>query len=85
MAKKGLGDMAISNAIGANVFSVLVGLGLPWFAYPLYIKRPYDGLQDSGILPLLLCLISIAILYYILIRLYNFVIEPWYEKIKFVT
>ena len=39
VARKGSGDMAISNALGANVFSILVGLGLPWFLYPLYIKR----------------------------------------------
>ena len=49
VAKKGFGDMALSNAIGANVFSVLVGLGLPWFSYPLYLNGPYNGIQDSGI------------------------------------
>jgi Ca2+/Na+ antiporter len=38
VARKGLGDMAISNALGSNVFSVLVGLGLPWFLYPIYIR-----------------------------------------------
>lgn len=26
----GLGDMAVSNTIGSNVFDILVGLGLPW-------------------------------------------------------
>jgi Ca2+/Na+ antiporter len=45
VAKKGYGDMAISNALGANVFSILVGLGLPWFLYPIYTNKPYDGIQ----------------------------------------
>ena len=27
----GHGDMAVSNAIGSNVFDILVCLGLPWF------------------------------------------------------
>lgn len=27
----GYGDMATSNAIGSNVFDILVCLGLPWF------------------------------------------------------
>lgn len=27
----GYGDMAVSNAIGSNVFDILVCLGLPWF------------------------------------------------------
>lgn len=26
----GLGDMAVSNTIGSNVFDILVGLGIPW-------------------------------------------------------
>ncbi|KAH8369405.1 hypothetical protein KR009_010088 [Drosophila setifemur] len=29
--KEGYGDMAVSNAIGSNVFDILVCLGLPWF------------------------------------------------------
>ncbi len=30
VAKQGRGDMAVSNAIGSNIFDVLVGLGLPF-------------------------------------------------------
>lgn len=26
----GMGDMAVSNSIGSNVFDILIGLGLPW-------------------------------------------------------
>lgn len=33
----GLGDMAISNSIGSNVFDILVGLGLPWALQTLCI------------------------------------------------
>ena len=25
-----MGDMAVSNSIGSNVFDILIGLGLPW-------------------------------------------------------
>ncbi|XP_068245111.1 probable sodium/potassium/calcium exchanger CG1090 isoform X2 [Palaemon carinicauda] len=31
VAKQGFGDMAVSNAIGSNVFDILLCLGLPWF------------------------------------------------------
>ncbi|XP_059083107.1 probable sodium/potassium/calcium exchanger CG1090 isoform X2 [Tigriopus californicus] len=31
VVKEGHGDMAVSNAIGSNVFDILVCLGLPWF------------------------------------------------------
>lgn len=30
VARQGRGDMAVSNAVGSNIFDILVGLGLPW-------------------------------------------------------
>ncbi|KAF4671749.1 hypothetical protein FOL47_001247 [Perkinsus chesapeaki] len=30
VAKQGEGDMAVSNAIGSNVFDIMLGLGVPW-------------------------------------------------------
>lgn len=30
-ARNGLADMAVSNAIGSNVFDIFIGMGLPWF------------------------------------------------------
>ena len=35
IAKKGRGDMAISSAIGSNIFDILFAFGLPWFVYIL--------------------------------------------------
>merc|ERR1740133_198481 len=31
VAKQGEGDMAVCNALGSNVFDILVCLGVPWF------------------------------------------------------
>jgi len=31
VANRGEGDMAVSNAVGSNVFDICIGLGLPWF------------------------------------------------------
>lgn len=31
VARKGLGDMAVSSSVGSNIFDVAVGLPLPWF------------------------------------------------------
>ncbi|XP_059490722.1 probable sodium/potassium/calcium exchanger CG1090 [Neocloeon triangulifer] len=31
VVKEGYGDMAVSNAVGSNVFDILICLGLPWF------------------------------------------------------
>ncbi|XP_017893280.2 probable sodium/potassium/calcium exchanger CG1090 [Ceratina calcarata] len=36
--KEGLGDMAVSNAVGSNVFDILVCLGLPWFIQTAMIQ-----------------------------------------------
>lgn len=30
VAKQGRGDMAVANAVGSNVFDILIGLGVPW-------------------------------------------------------
>lgn len=35
VAKQGRGDMAVSNALGSNIFDIFICLGLPWFAYTL--------------------------------------------------
>jgi len=36
VARKGLGDMAVSSSIGSNIFDILVGLPLPWLIYAIY-------------------------------------------------
>jgi Ca2+/Na+ antiporter len=52
VARKGLGDMAVANAIGSNVFNVLFGLGMPWTIWILYsgqpIYTPVTGLQENA-------------------------------------
>lgn len=37
-AKEGKGDMAVSNAIGSNVFDVCLGLGIPYFIMCAFIE-----------------------------------------------
>lgn len=39
VAKKGRGDMAVSNAVGSNTFDILICLGLPWLVYILVTGR----------------------------------------------
>jgi Ca2+/Na+ antiporter len=36
VARQGLGNMAVSNAMGSNVFNIFMGLGLPWLLYCLF-------------------------------------------------
>jgi len=55
VAREGKGDMAVSNAIGSNVFDILLGLGLPWVLSALIYG---DGISvdAENIVPLSLIL-----------------------------
>ncbi|CAI5764423.1 potassium calcium exchanger 4 isoform X1 [Podarcis lilfordi] len=56
VARQGLGDMAVSNTIGSNVFDILVGLGVPWglqtmvVNYGSFVKINSKGLVYSVVL-----------------------------------
>uniref|UniRef100_A0A3P8WRF9 Sodium/potassium/calcium exchanger 1 n=1 Tax=Cynoglossus semilaevis TaxID=244447 RepID=A0A3P8WRF9_CYNSE len=36
VARKGLGDMAVSSSVGSNIFDITVGLPMPWLFYSLF-------------------------------------------------
>lgn len=50
----GLGDMAVSNTIGSNVFDILVGLGVPWaiqtiaVSYGSEVMGPFSPPAQGG-------------------------------------
>lgn len=44
VAKQGRGEMAVSNAIGSNIFDILVGLGLPF----LIVMLASGGVIEAG-------------------------------------
>jgi len=54
VARQGEGDMAIANALGSNVFDILIGLGVPWtiraFTKPVKFDNKDDLLVDVVIL-----------------------------------
>lgn len=39
VVRDGYGDMAVSNAVGSNVFDILLCLGLPWFLQTTVVDR----------------------------------------------
>eukprot|EP00929_Paragymnodinium_shiwhaense_P003358 TRINITY_DN103833_c0_g1_i1.p1 TRINITY_DN103833_c0_g1~~TRINITY_DN103833_c0_g1_i1.p1 ORF type:complete len:426 (-),score=50.64 TRINITY_DN103833_c0_g1_i1:183-1460(-) len=65
VAKSGMGDMAVANAVGSNTFDILLGLGLPWFLKAAFdgepIKVPTDSLHEAVII-LALCLVGYLLL-----------------------
>ncbi len=47
VARQGRGSMAIANAVGSNIFDILVGLGLPWLlALVLLKEKIFIGTED---------------------------------------
>merc|ERR1719198_538516 len=56
VARNGQGDMAVSNAIGSNVFDILLGLGIPWTLNGLIYGVSLD-VDAENLLPLSIILI----------------------------
>lgn len=47
VARQGLGDMAVSNTIGSNVFDILVGLGVPWALQTMCVSYGSEVMINS--------------------------------------
>ena len=62
VARKGLGNMAVSNALGSNTFNILIGLGFPWLAYCLSHGGVYHGLPAEDIVvPVLVLVVTLVV------------------------
>ena len=62
VAREGKADMAIANAVGSNVFDVLLGLGIPWFLVELTLqKRTY--VDREGVMIYVLILAGTLVFY----------------------
>lgn len=61
-ARSGEANMAIANAVGSNVFDVLIGLGFPWFLRGLIYSEPMPVDRD-GIALNVIILFCTAILF----------------------
>ncbi|XP_039985859.1 sodium/potassium/calcium exchanger 1-like isoform X2 [Xiphias gladius] len=68
VARKGLGDMAVSSSVGSNIFDITVGLPVPWLMYTLFHDGKPVTVSSNGLfcaivllfLMLLFVIISIA-------------------------
>ncbi|KAF0042775.1 hypothetical protein F2P81_004112 [Scophthalmus maximus] len=68
VARKGLGDMAVSSSVGSNIFDITVGLPVPWLIYTLLHDGKPVAVSSNGLfcaivllfLMLLFVIISIA-------------------------
>ncbi|KAL6731163.1 hypothetical protein Aduo_002064 [Ancylostoma duodenale] len=46
VARKGLGDMAVSSSVGSNIFDVCVGLPIPWLLF--FVVEPFRNPESPA-------------------------------------
>ncbi|NXG62090.1 NCKX2 protein, partial [Hemiprocne comata] len=49
VARKGLGDMAVSSSVGSNIFDITVGLPLPWLLYAVINNLAPVTVSSNGL------------------------------------
>jgi len=81
VAQDGEGDMAVSNAVGSNVFDICMGLGLPWFIKLLMeagTKCDYIPIWQASkdVIPSIIILLSIIVILFGVFFYGNWVLYP---------
>ncbi len=77
VAKQGRGGMAISNAIGSNIFNILAGLGIPWFFVLLFSHNSINVVTTNLSSSILLLLATTVLVLFI------FIIKKWKVNKKY--
>ncbi|XP_043343088.1 sodium/potassium/calcium exchanger 2 isoform X4 [Cervus elaphus] len=49
VARKGLGDMAVSSSVGSNIFDITVGLPLPWLLFTVIHRFQPVAVSSNGL------------------------------------
>ncbi|XP_018079343.1 sodium/potassium/calcium exchanger 2 isoform X2 [Xenopus laevis] len=49
VARKGLGDMAVSSSVGSNIFDITVGLPMPWLLYSAFHNMIPVAVSSNGL------------------------------------
>ncbi|XP_034425378.1 sodium/potassium/calcium exchanger 2-like isoform X7 [Hippoglossus hippoglossus] len=86
VARKGLGDMAVSSSVGSNIFDITVGLPFPWLLWSFFngmqpVKVSSNGLFCAIVLlflMLLFVIISIAACKWRMSKLLGFIMFMLY-------
>ena len=64
VARDGLADMAVANAVGSNVFDIWLGLGLPWLLYLSWQTPNYILVNTDELIPSSFILAGVLVIYY---------------------
>lgn len=63
VAKQGMGDMAVANAVGSNVFDIWLGLGFPWLIILPFKSGGHIEVPNDQLLPNIIILFAVLVLY----------------------
>ncbi|XP_068164167.1 sodium/potassium/calcium exchanger 2-like isoform X2 [Antennarius striatus] len=86
VARKGLGDMAVSSSVGSNIFDITVGLPFPWLMWSFFNNLQAVQVSSNGLfcaivllfLMLLFVIISIAACKWRMSKLLGFIMFMLY-------
>lgn len=67
VAKQGRGGMAISNAIGSNIFDILIGLGLPWFIMLSISEKVIPVSTENLLSSIILLFATVLVIFFLLL------------------
>ena len=67
VARQGRGGMAISNALGSNIFDILIGLGVPWMIILFLTDGPLVVGKENLFSSVILLLASVLVVFFILL------------------
>lgn len=73
VARNGLGNMAICNLLGSNIFDVLFCLGVPWFLKAVFASRSHEVFINSAAMTYT----SVTLLSTVVLLFGTFVITRW--------
>ncbi|XP_047435807.1 sodium/potassium/calcium exchanger 1-like isoform X2 [Mugil cephalus] len=93
VARKGLGDMAVSSSVGSNIFDITIGLPVPWLIYTLLHNGQPVMVSSNGLfcaivllfLMLLFVIISIAVCRWKMSRMLGFTMFVLYFVFLFLS
>lgn len=67
VARRGMGNMAVSNAVGSNIFDILFGLGSPWVVVILFTGHSVTVSTENLLSSVFLLFATVIALLFILI------------------
>ncbi len=68
VARDGRGGMAVANAIGSNIFDILIGLGFPWLVAILFLDMSSIHVGSDGLWVSIGILVATTVVLYFLLQ-----------------